>query len=106
MKINLKKLIKEEVQAALKEIDRDTFLNVDEDLTDSVMMVAVNEGDLYRAYKSGKITAEEAIRKAAQIYLKGEIDNLKDSLFNKEQLGHMTSTYKNYYKKEKAQPMF
>ena len=106
MKINLKKFIKEEVQQALKEMDRETFLNIDPDITKAVMIIANNDGDLYRAYQSGKMTAKEVVTKAAHMYLKTKIEGLKDDLFNKKQMEHMVKEYEDYYKAPKKQPIF
>lgn len=89
-KSQLIKVIKEEIQNTLKE----NHMGVEEDLTEAVMLVAENEGDLYRAYTSGEMTAEEVVKKAARMYLKAEMDDLRDRVFFRPQMRDMVRVYK------------
>jgi outer membrane protein assembly factor BamA len=96
-KQELEKIIKEEVQRVL---DEGPFPDVDPDLTEQVIMIAVNEGNLYQSYKMGRITPERVIKKAANIYYKTKMEQLREELFSKSQFKDMVKAYKDYYKEQ------
>ncbi len=90
MKLSLlKKLIKEEIAQTLEE----GRITADPEITHQVLMIADNDGDLYRAYKAGEMPAEKVVKKAAEEYYKWERNNLRESIFNEGQIEEMVREY-------------
>jgi len=102
MKINrdkLKKLVQEAVKQQMTEDlpgYEHTFV-ADEEMLEAVATIAVNEGQYYSDYKKGHRNSYEIAQLASTKYLHERMRNLKEDLFDKQQLKAVAEDLEKYW---------